>query len=783
MNEPSIHGETTVGGGISYGTIDPPRPDDAQGAIESLQFAQAQIARITRPSDDQTDPMIGHTLGKYQILSKLGQGGMGTVYRALQTRPVRREVALKLMGCGVIGSHVRASTQAHRRFIAEGQVLAAIRHNDIACVFDADTTAAGEPFLVMELARGVPLSKYCREVRATLEERIELVLRISRAVHHAHTEGIVHRDLKPDNILVDKGDDGPTIKIIDFGIAKVLDGHESIASGMTAMDQFIGTPGYLSPEQARGSDVDARADVFSLGAILFQLICGNTPINRYDTPFQDVHSLRNVINGFESPRPSQRLSKRDAETKHRLAQECQSTVHSLMHQCRNDLDWVVIKALAQDRTNRYATASDFADDLQRVLDDQPTRAAAPTWLYRAKKFRQRHPMLVAGMFLTLIAVAAILARWQYVVQESKLQTRMVNQHCNRILDQVETLRVSIHMSEETPQSHLTRAAVLLEQAQDMLDREPSLVTTHRRQQELLGMLQHDEQSFDFVSRLDLARQMTTVVLPGQEMPGMGSDAAIATMRETLVDFGIDPNQMDPQEAAFELSRLPMILVPHVIESLDFWIGEVQPNSPAGATTWQCRVLQILDPDPERNRLRRAIVFHQDDELESILASGMDARQLPFSRIQLAGALAGALSNAGKPTQSIAILRRAQQDHPDDFWVNHHLATELSNRGDDESMEEALRFFTVATALRPDSPGPSINLAMSLASLGRHKDAWNEFERIQSRHPESTKWQEQLTSAIELALSNSKRQPKVEDQAGIEPVVIGNRDATGETKLP
>ncbi|MCG8649485.1 MAG: protein kinase [Pirellulales bacterium] len=717
-----------------------------QDSIAAARKALQRVEEIVAESESQDDPLIGRTLGKYQIQTRIGRGGMGSVYQAWQTRPVQRKVALKLMNLHVGGS----DHEQRRRFVAEGQLLASIQHREIACVFDADTTEQGEPYFVMELADGVSLTQFCESNRLSVAGRIKLVQRICRAVDDAHQQGIVHRDLKPDNILVAKGKAEPIIKVIDFGIAKILAGHRSIARGLTAQDQFIGTPGYVSPEQATGSDVDARSDVFSLGAILFELLCGSTPINRTDTPFKNLPELRQLAQTFQPPRPSRRIRCRASTVQQQLAATCRTTVTQLLRQCQTDLDWVVLKALHHDRTQRYATAADFADDLQRVLDAKPTRAAAPTLIYRARKFGQRHPAIVlAGATLMMLA-AGLLFQSRRLQRQQIAQTLAVGHQCDRLLDQVDTLRQSILTSDRHPQSNLTQAAVTLQRSKDLLDGEPTLAGRRRRWHGLQSAIAADTQAFDFVSSLDSARQKSIFVIGGEATGNLpiGGHRALQAITAALDEMNLHPDITPPALAADDLGRLPAVLLPHVIEAFDFCIGQTMlcGNRDRDLTNWYLGVLTKLDPNPDRTRLRFAVAVNDVAELGRIVAEGLDHRQLPFSRVQLAAAL-GAV---GKDSHAIAVLRRAQRAHPEHFWVNHHLAVALSLQGNRASAEESVRFFTVAAALRPEIAGPSMNLAIALASVGRNEEAFEQLHRAAQIDPATASLNQELRQRIEAA---------------------------------
>lgn len=361
--------------------------------------------------------------GRYRIVERLGEGGMGSVYLAEQIHPVRRQVALKVIRADL------DSGQVLTRFEAERQALALMEHPHIARVLDAGTTPAGlapdngptpagRPFFVMELVRGEAITAYCDRHRLSLTERLALVIRVCAAVQHAHTKGVIHRDLKPSNILVEDREGGAVPKVIDFGLAKAAGGMPSNPLGtQTGVGTIAGTPLYMAPEQAtsRPADVDARVDVYSLGVVLYELLTATTPLGPDvpgDTPLQEL--LRR-IREQDPPAPSQRLGASGAL--HAIAAARRTEPGKLRRLVRGDLDWIVMKAMARDREQRYDTASSLARDLQRYLECDPVEAGPPGTAYRLKKFAGKHWAALAaagafGLLLTLTtAVSAGLAAW------------------------------------------------------------------------------------------------------------------------------------------------------------------------------------------------------------------------------------------------------------------------------------------------------------------------------------------------------------------------------------
>jgi serine/threonine protein kinase/tetratricopeptide (TPR) repeat protein len=339
--------------------------------------------------------------GKYRLLEELGSGGMGVVYLAEQVEPVRRRVALKIIKLGMDTRQVVA------RFETERQALAVMDHPNIAKVFDAGATETGRPYFVMELARGIPITDYCDKHKLSTRERLELFVAVCQAVQHAHQKGVIHRDLKPSNILVVIQDDRPVPKIIDFGIAKATDHRLTQQTLFTEQGQLIGTPEYMSPEQAEmsGLDVDTRTDVYSLGVILYELLAGALPFDAQMLRSAGFGEIQRIIRETEPPKASTRLSTLK-ETKAEIAAKRRTDPGSLVKILRGDLDWVTMKAMAKDRTRRYSAASELAADIERHLRHEPVSAGPPSAVYRIGKYVRRHKLGVAAGAVVMLAVLA-----------------------------------------------------------------------------------------------------------------------------------------------------------------------------------------------------------------------------------------------------------------------------------------------------------------------------------------------------------------------------------------
>ena len=379
---------------------------DAHAAPESV-MAPLTIASVLSP-----DEKPGDRIGRYKLLQKIGEGGCGVVYMADQQEPVHRRVALKVIKLGMDTKEVIA------RFEVERQALALMDHANIAKVFDAGATETGRPYFVMELVRGIPLTKHCDEHNVSTAQRLELFIQICHAVQHAHQKGVIHRDLKPSNILVTINDGVAVPKIIDFGIAKATQGRLTDQTVFTAFEQFIGTPAYMSPEQAvmTSLDIDTRSDIYSLGVLLYELLTGRTPFDARELVQAGIDEIRRRIREVEPQKPSTRLSTMEGDALTLAAQHRQTQPPQLISLVRGDLDWIVMRCLEKDRSRRYDTANGLADDLRRHLDNRPVSATPPGTFYLLQKLVRRHQAAFAAA--TAIAAALVLgtavATWQAV---------------------------------------------------------------------------------------------------------------------------------------------------------------------------------------------------------------------------------------------------------------------------------------------------------------------------------------------------------------------------------
>ena len=399
--------ESRIGEAMTVGFDSSKPPASEKSSQKPSDFAQQQT---TQNLSHFTSP--GETIGPYKLLQLLGEGGMGSVWAAEQKVPVRRTVALKIIKAGMDTREVIA------RFEAERQALAMMNHPNIAKVLDAGTTENGRPFFVMELVKGRPITRFCDKYKLTLVQRMQLFMTVCHAVQHAHQKGIIHRDIKPSNVLVFRQDKLPVAKVIDFGLAKATGQQLTEKTLFTALGQMVGTPAYMSPEQAgiNEQDIDTRTDVYSLGVLLYELMTGETPIPMEDLRSAAYAEIQRLVIEQDPPRMSARLSSISNDSQVTL--DNRSTDSRRLGQIlRGDLDLIAMKALEKDRDRRYPTPSSFAADIERFLNDEEVEARAPSASYRLRKFYRRNKTAVSAgsAIAAAMVVGTFVSAWQAVV--------------------------------------------------------------------------------------------------------------------------------------------------------------------------------------------------------------------------------------------------------------------------------------------------------------------------------------------------------------------------------
>ena len=420
-----------------------------------------------QPWLEPPDESAGDHIGPYKLLQLIGEGGFGSVWMAEQDSPIRRRVALKIIKQGM------DTKEFIGRFEQERQALALMEHPNIARVFDAGATPKGRPFFVMELVRGVPLTNYCDEHNLTLRERLHLFIQVCHAVHHAHQKGVIHRDLKPANVLVTVNDGVPIAKVIDFGVAKAIHARLTDKTFFTQFERMIGTPRYMSPEQAEMTsvDVDTRSDLYSLGVILYELLTGLTPLDSATLARAGIDEIRHLIREVDALRPSQRVQTLSPAAVTTTASRRRTESRQLPSQLRGDLDWIVMKCLEKDRQRRYDSPKALADDLAQHLGNGVVTARPPTLAYLATRLIRRHKLAFAtGAILVLFLVGGLAATNILLVSERAARRRAVAAEVeqSRLRKSAEAASAEAVASEQKARHEAAKSAEVADFLTDMI---------------------------------------------------------------------------------------------------------------------------------------------------------------------------------------------------------------------------------------------------------------------------------------------------------------------------
>jgi serine/threonine protein kinase/tetratricopeptide (TPR) repeat protein len=722
------------------------RAHAAQGILERPVDAVPEEAF---PDDVFHEAATPERIGPYRVLQVLGEGGMGTVYEAEQAEPVRRRVALKVIKAGL------NSRQVVGRFEAERQALAVMDHPNIARVLDAGTTRGGRPYFVMELVRGVPLTEYCDTRLLSTRDRLDLFVQVCRAVQHAHLKGVIHRDLKPSNILVTLHDDRPVPKVIDFGIAKAMGWRLADRTIVTHAGQLMGTPAYMSPEQAgvAGLDVDSRSDVYSLGVMLYELLVGAQP---FDLGSVVEAAVEHVIRDKEPPLPSSRLTTLPGDDQQYIVDHRQSDVRSLKRQLKGDLDWVVMKAIEKDRRRRYDTANGLANDLERYLANETVAARPPSAGYRVRKFARRHR---AGLAAATVAILA-LASGATAATVGLVRARTAEANAAR--DAETAQQVSAFMIEMFEVSDPGEARGNAVTAREILDQGARRIETELADQPAVkARLMHtmgevyrklglyDEASQLFEQALEARRDLYPSGDPGlaQSINDLGEirhlqgryDQAEALYREAIemrrrllgeshLDLALSVNdlgllhyergELEESEALFrEALAMRRALLPKEDEEVASSL-----NNLGGLLIAQGELAEAEEHLREAHRILQAEVGGDHPTATSALNN---LGHVLFRQ--------GKTAEAGEIMDEVLAIRRKVfgNEHPSVATSLNNLATVVNEQGDYERAEGLYREALAITRAvggpeHPNAARASKNLASCLTRLGRYEEAESLF---------------------------------------------------------
>jgi serine/threonine protein kinase/predicted Zn-dependent protease len=698
----------------------------------------------------------GTRIDDYKLLEQIGEGAFGVVFLAEQEQPVHRKVALKVLKPGMDTRQVVA------RFEAERQALALMDHPNIARVFDGGTTSGepgalatggGRPYFVMELVRGIPITDFCDQHQLTIRDRLALFVTVCHAIQHAHQKGIIHRDLKPSNVLVTLQDGTPLAKVIDFGIAKALGQPLTDKTLFTGFSQLIGTPLYMSPEQAAltSADVDTRSDLYSLGVLFYELLTGTTPLEAHRYREVGFDEVRRIICEEDPPRPSQRISTLGPAVS-RLSTQRQKEPRRLSQLCRGELDWIVMKCLEKDPNRRYESASALAADVGRYLHDEPVVAGAPSASYRFRRFvrrKKRALALAGGVLLALAGIAGVLgwavrdraAREERIEHERLARQEALDQAVEQTLNGRKPLMA---------QGRWPEALVLVDRADKLLE---TAGRTQRppRLQELRTALAMAERLED-IHRQPL-RQSRAILLGASRDEKRDFEEEFfwgreqdARFRAAFREFGIDVAVLAPEQASARIAQSS--ICPALVQALDEWAGMRKRARGMADPFWKklIHIAQKADPDTWRNRFRAALLRRDRPALEQ-LADDMPVQQAPPATSYLLGQV---LKELGSLQKAVTVLRAAHRLHPDDFWLNDALGSISKQAFQPPHDDDALRYYTAALALRPQSPYTHIVVAELLQRKGRIDEALAEFSRaIDLDRGKAYVWRRRATAYFDL----------------------------------
>jgi tetratricopeptide (TPR) repeat protein len=663
----------------------------------------------------------GMVIGPYKLLEQIGEGGFGVVFMAEQQEPIRRKVALKVLKPGMETHQVVA------RFEAERQALAIMDHANIAKVLDGGATVSGRPYFVMDLVKGLPITEYCDQGQLTARERLELFAAVCQAVQHAHQKGIIHRDIKPSNVLVTVQDGTPLVKVIDFGIAKALGQQLTDKSVFTGFAQMIGTPLYMSPEQAALSnvDVDTRSDIYSLGVLLYELLTGTTPFEK--ERFKDIgyEEIRRIIREEEPPRPSTRISTL-GQAATTVSTQRKSNPKRLSQLFRGELDWIVMKALDKDRNRRYESASAFAADVQCYAHDEPVLACPPSAWYRFRKFTRRNKTgsAVAGLMLFFVLLLGSGVGW--VVRDRGARRAETERAVTASLSDART-----HLAEADEHANdPKRLQAIVRLAELAVERAEELLLTGEGTEELVGRVQQAREAIDAAkedSQVSAQLDHLEVGLATVASKSRHDEAerrVLSQCAAILREYGVDPTAPDVAAARVRGSRVRTAL----LAALENWRRRTEDDTERQRLE---QVLDLVEPEPDAFRVRwRTAARRRDRASLQRLASDVAVQRLPPTDLLH---LAADLESLDQGPAAAQLLRQACDRYPAHFWLNFQLGRVLLHFQPPRA-REAIPHYQAALALRGPEPLLHYNLGFALYLAGNFEGAIRQYQAALESNP-------------------------------------------------
>ena len=644
---------------------------------------------VDTPTRFDESVSAGAMIGPYKLLQKIGEGGMGLVFMAEQLQPVKRRVALKVIKPGM------DSRQVIARFEAERQALAMMEHPNIATVLDAGTTDTGYPYFVMELVNGKPITQYCDDETMNMSQRLQLFVDVCRAVQHAHQKGIIHRDLKPTNILVAEFDGNPVPKVIDFGVAKATGLQLTEKTLFTEFGQVIGTVEYMSPEQARRNqlDVDTRSDIYSLGIVLYKLLTGETPFgsDRFRQAAWD--EMIKIIREEEPQLPSIKVG--SSASRDQVATNRSVNPDRLPAMIRGDLDWIVSRSLEKDRNRRYRSVGDFADDIQRHLEQRPVEAAPRSSLDRFRKYllrnRKRLPWIAAATILLIY--------WLYSGIRAAQKLELANQR----LDQaVQAAELAMNRAQNSPigeHSQWDAASAQIQRVED------SLADGNLKSRDVTSRANETIADFQLkLARREIANQIEEVVLRGASNPDLASWQQMEEdIRNLFKKHGFDLQNEAPMEIGRRIRDDELAL--QWSDLLELWIGTIGhmgtidgKNARERLQPWS-EAIYLADADPIRTGVRKFLFSSPLRKENLAFAENIDLTNLTPRTISW---LATCFSAVGDFERADELFLDGIELHPRDVMLAHDYAFGLFHQ---QRYQESARVYHRCLVLRDDVPGP------------------------------------------------------------------------------